>query len=57
MDFFAFVKIYCTEEIASQVITSKKIPKLAPGDEIGFGERGRRIRGIILLIGELVFLS
>ncbi len=39
----------------SQVITSKKIQKLAPGDEIGFGARGARIRGMILLIGEILF--
>jgi len=36
-----------------QVITSKKIQKRRSGDEIGFGARGARIRGIILLIGEI----
>jgi hypothetical protein len=41
-----------------QAITSKKIQKLEPGDEIGFGARGSRIRGIILLIGEIcLFLN
>ncbi len=41
----------------SQTITTKKVQKLAPGDEIGFGERGARIRGVILLIGEFNFFE
>ncbi len=40
----------------SQAITSKKVQKLSPGDEIVFGERGARIRGVILLMGKLIFL-
>ncbi|CAF4818040.1 unnamed protein product [Rotaria socialis] len=37
--------------IRSKVISSKKIQKLEPGDEISFGQRGGRIRGIVLMIG------
>ena len=39
----------------SQVITSKKIQKLELGDEIGFGSRGSRVRGIVLIIGRIFF--
>ncbi|CAF1512065.1 unnamed protein product [Rotaria sp. Silwood1] len=35
----------------SKVISSKKLQKLEPGDEISFGQRGGRMRGIILMIG------
>ncbi|CAF1269040.1 unnamed protein product [Rotaria magnacalcarata] len=37
--------------IRSKVISSKKIQKLEPGDEVSFGQRGGRIRGIALMIG------
>ncbi|CAM4760753.1 unnamed protein product [Rotaria magnacalcarata] len=35
----------------SKVISSKKIQKLEPGDEVSFGQRSGRIRGIVLMIG------
>ncbi|CAF3308081.1 unnamed protein product [Rotaria socialis] len=37
--------------LRSKVISSKKIQKLEPGDEVSFGQRGGRIRGIVLMIG------
>ncbi|CAF3284080.1 unnamed protein product [Rotaria socialis] len=37
--------------LRSKVISSKKIQKLEPGDEVSFGQRGGRIRGIVLIIG------
>jgi hypothetical protein len=39
----------------SKVITAKKIQKLEPGDEISFGQRGGRVRGILLMIGEIAY--
>lgn len=35
----------------SKVISSKKIQKLEPGDEVSFGQRSGRIRGVVLMIG------
>ena len=35
------------------VTTSKKINKLEPSDEITFGQRGGRMRAIILMIGKI----
>jgi hypothetical protein len=40
----------------SKVITSKKLEKLHCGDEVGFGQRNNRIRGIILMTGK-IYLS
>jgi hypothetical protein len=37
----------------SKVITSKKIGKLQPGDEISFGQRADRIRAVILMMGKI----
>ncbi|CAF4268937.1 unnamed protein product [Rotaria sp. Silwood2] len=40
-----------------KVITSKKIEKLQPGDEVSFGNRGDRIRCTILMIGKIYLSS
>lgn len=36
----------------NEIITAKKFDKLQPGDEISHGQRGKRLRAIILTIGK-----